>query len=65
MVTGTMSVSIPEQQPTQYLHEPIEIQETSDEVYQSTLRVVLETTIEEEDERFSTAADFIRITDEH
>jgi uncharacterized LabA/DUF88 family protein len=56
---------IPEQQPTQYLHEQVQIEEPADDGYQSTLRVVLETTIEDETEPFGPAADFIRITDEH
>ncbi len=56
---------IHEQQPTQYLHEQLQIQETADDGYQSALRVVLETTIDEDAEPFGTAADFIRITDEH
>lgn len=56
---------IHEQQPTQYLHEQIQLQETDDDGYQSSLRVVLEATIENEAEEFGKAADFIRITDEH
>ena len=56
---------IHEQQPTQYLHEQIQLQETDDQGYQSSLRVVLETTIEDKAEQFGAAADFIRITDEH
>ena len=56
---------IPEQQPTQYLHEQIQLEETAGDGYQSALRVVLETTLDEESEQFSAAADFIRITDEH
>ena len=56
---------IPEQQPTQYLHEQIPLEETVGDAYQTALRVVLETTIEEESEQFTAAADFIRITDEH
>jgi hypothetical protein len=56
---------IHEQQPTQYLHEQIQIQEDGDVGFQSSLRVVLETTIEEEPEQFGAAAEFIRITDEH
>ena len=56
---------IHEQQPTQYLHEQIQLEETADDGFQSSLRVVLETTIEEESEQFGTAVDFIRITDEH
>jgi hypothetical protein len=55
---------IHEQQPTQYLHEQIHLEESTDDGYQTSLRVVLETTIEEESE-FGTGADFIRITDEH
>src|SRR6266508_4242203 len=56
---------IHEQQPTQYLHEQLQIQESADDGYQSALRVVLETTIDDDAEPFGTAADFIRITDEH
>jgi uncharacterized LabA/DUF88 family protein len=55
---------IPEQQPSQYLHEQIPLEEAVDG-YQTALRVVLETTLEEESEQFTAAADFIRITDEH
>ena len=54
-----------EHQPTQYLHEQIPLGETAGVEYQAALRVVLETTLEEETEQFTTAADFIRITDEH
>jgi len=56
---------IHEQQPTQYLHEQIQLDESADDGFQSSLRVVLETTIEEESEQFDAAVDFIRITDEH
>jgi uncharacterized LabA/DUF88 family protein len=56
---------IHEQQPTQYLHEQIQLEESLDDGYQASLRVVLETTIEEESEEFGATADFIRITDEH
>ena len=56
---------IHEQQPTQYLHEQIPLEEPTDDGFQPSLRVVLETTIEEESEQFGTAVDFIRITDEH
>ena len=56
---------IHEQQPTQYLHEPIPLEEPTDDGFQTSLRVVLETTMEEESEQFGTAVDFIRITDEH
>jgi uncharacterized LabA/DUF88 family protein len=56
---------ITEQQPTQYLHEQIQIEESPDGSYQSSLRVVLETSIETETEELNAATDFIRITDEH
>jgi len=56
---------IPEQQPTQYLHEPIPLEDPASVGYQAALRVVLETTLEEDSEQFTTTADFIRITDEH
>ncbi len=56
---------VPVQQPTQYLHEQIHLGSTAEEVYQSALRVVLETTIEDEAEQFGAAPGFIRITDEH
>ena len=55
---------VPVQQPTQYLHEQIHIAGSTDDVYQSALRVVLETTIEEDTEPFG-GAEFIRITDDH
>ena len=54
-----------EQQPTQYLHEALPIQQPTDDGYTSALRVVLETTIEDEAEQFGAPADFIRVTDEH
>ncbi len=38
---------------------------TTDDGFQTALRVVLETTIEEEAEQFDAAAEFIRVTDEH
>jgi hypothetical protein len=53
-----------EHQPTQYLHEQISVQEESADGYQSAMRVVLETTIEES-ESFEGTAQFIRVTDEH
>ena len=52
------------QQPTQYLHEQISVQEVQPDGYQAAMRVVLETTIEETAE-FDTASQFIRVTDEH
>src|SRR6476659_664846 len=48
---------IHEQQPTQYLHEQIQLDESTDDGYQSSLRVVLETTIDEEAEQFGAAAE--------
>ena len=54
---------MPEQQPTQYLHEQIQIEETSTDGF-SAMRVLVETTIEEADQ-FDAAAEFIRVTDEH
>ena len=56
---------IHEQQPAQYLHESLQIQENPDDGYQSTLQVVMETSIQDETEQFETTAEFIRITDEH
>lgn len=55
---------IPEQQPTQYLHEQLQIQ-ADDDGYQSTLRVVVVETAIETEEQFGAPADFIRVTDEH
>lgn len=55
---------VPVQQPTQYLHEQIHIAETGDEVYGSALRVVLETTLDEETQPFG-GSEFVRITDDH
>lgn len=54
---------IHEQQPTQYLHEQIRVQQSDIEEFQSAMRVVVETSLEEV-EQFD-AAEFIRITDEH
>jgi len=56
---------LPEQQPTQYVHEQIQLTETPDGTYESALRVVLETTIDDETEAFGVTPEFIRITDEH
>ncbi len=55
---------IPEQQPTQYLHEQIHIQETNEDGFQSAMHVVVETTIEPDAAEFGDAAEFIRVTDE-
>jgi len=55
---------IPEQQPTQYLHEQIHIQETNEDGFQSAMHVVVETTIEPDAAEFADAAEFIRVTDE-
>ena len=52
--------------PTQYMHEEIQLQqENSPDGFQSAMRVVLESTIDEEAEQFESAAEFIRITDDH
>jgi len=58
-----------EQQPLQYLHEPnldepIPVQEHPSEGFQTAMRVVVETTIEEA-EQFDSSTQFIRVTDEH
>lgn len=53
-----------EQQPTQYLHEQITVQDVQPDGFQTAMRVVLETTIEETEE-FDTTSQFIRVTDEH
>jgi len=55
---------IPEQQPPQYLHEQIHIQETNEDGFQSAMHVVVETTIEPDAAEFADAAEFIRVTDE-
>jgi uncharacterized LabA/DUF88 family protein len=51
-----------EQQPTQYLHEQIDLQPSSVDSFQ-TMRVVVETTIEE-NSQFDPRVEFIRVTDE-
>jgi hypothetical protein len=52
--------------PTQYMQEEIQLQqEDSADGFQSTMRVVLESTIDDEVEQFESAAEFIRITDDH
>ncbi|MEP6742575.1 MAG: NYN domain-containing protein, partial [bacterium] len=53
-----------EQQPTQYLHEQIHIQETSMDGFQSAMHVVVETTIDEDATEFDGTGEFIRVTDE-
>jgi uncharacterized LabA/DUF88 family protein len=55
---------IPEQQPTQYLHEQIHIEETNEDGFQSAMHVVVETGIDPDAEEFGDAAEFIRVTDE-
>jgi uncharacterized LabA/DUF88 family protein len=52
--------------PTQYMHEEIRLQqENSPDGFQSAMRVVLESTIDDEAEQFESAAEFIRVTDDH
>jgi NYN domain-containing protein len=53
-----------EQQPSQYLTEPIPVEEHTPDPFQTAMRVVVETTIEEA-EQFDTETQFIRVTDEH
>jgi uncharacterized LabA/DUF88 family protein len=55
---------IPEQQPTQYLHEQIHIQETNEDGFQSAMQVVVETSIEPDAVEFGDVSEFIRVTDE-
>jgi uncharacterized LabA/DUF88 family protein len=54
---------LPEQQPTQYLHEQIHVDDHDVGEFESAMRVVVETTIEEAGP-FDAAVDFIRVTDE-
>ena len=54
---------MPGAQPTQYLHESIELQESTVEHFQS-MRVVVEASIDDSSQ-FEEGAEFIRITDEH
>ena len=51
-----------EHQPTQYLHEQIDLQPSAVDAFQ-TMRVVVETTIEE-NSQFDPRVEFIRVTDE-
>ena len=57
---------LPETIPSQFMHNDMQL---SDEqpvnAFETAMRVVLEAEIEEEVERFETASDYIRITDEH
>ena len=53
-----------EQQPMQYLHEQIPVQDDTPDVFQTAMRVVVETSIEQVEE-FDSTTEFIRITDEH
>jgi uncharacterized LabA/DUF88 family protein len=52
------------EQPTQYLHEQIHIQETNEDDFQSAMQVVVETAIEPDATEFDGTAEFIRVTDE-
>src|SRR6202521_1666854 len=49
-----------EQQPTQYLHEPIPVLEGTPDAFQTAMRVVVETSIEEVEE-FDSTTEFIRV----
>lgn len=53
-----------EQQPAHYLHEQIHLQQATDDGFQSTMHVVVDTTIESDAEEFEGAGEFIRVTDE-
>ena len=53
-----------EPQPSHYLHEQIHLQQATDDGFQSTMRVVVDTTIESDAEAFEGAGEFIRVTDE-
>ena len=53
-----------EQQPSHYLHEQIHLQQATDDGFQSTMHVVVDTTIESDAEAFEGAGEFIRVTDE-
>lgn len=53
-----------EQQPAHYLHEQIHLQQATDDGFQSTMHVVVDTTIESDAEAFEGAGEFIRVTDE-
>jgi uncharacterized LabA/DUF88 family protein len=57
---------LPEPMPSQYMHNDLQLSpEEPVNGFESAMRVVLETEIEEEVERFQPANDYIRITDEH
>jgi hypothetical protein len=49
---------------TQYMHEQIS-QDPTEAMLHTSLQVMLESTIDETDEQFNSASDFIRITDDH
>src|SRR6478736_4700104 len=51
--------------PSQYLHDKIHLQADSPAGFEAALRVVLESTINDEPETFDPATEFIRVTDEH
>ena len=53
-----------EQQPSHYLHEQIHLQQATDDGFQSTMHVAVDTTIESDAEAFEGAGEFIRVTDE-
>jgi uncharacterized LabA/DUF88 family protein len=54
---------LPGAQPTQYLHESIELQETTVDSFQS-MRVVMETSIDDRGQ-YEEGGEYIRVTDEH
>jgi hypothetical protein len=53
-----------EQQPPQYLHEQIHLEETDADGFQTAMHVVVETSIEQDATEFADTAEFIRVTDE-
>jgi hypothetical protein len=57
---------LPEAIPSQFMHNDLELSaEEPVNGFESAMRVVLETEIEEETEGFQTPSDYIRITDDH
>ncbi len=51
--------------PAHYLQEEIDIQEALPDGFEATMRVVIESEIEQDVEEFDSATEFIRITDDH
>jgi len=54
-----------EQQPTHYLHDQIDVQQTGEVAFEAALHVLVETTLDREDTEFANDVEFIRVTDEH